>query len=60
MYDRSYYIIGLRGTVAFQCDSAQLTDSEWRMDEREFNIGKTSDNIMTPYVGDGHLGSNSS
>ena len=56
----SYYIIGLRGTVSFQCDSAQLADSEWRMDEREFNIGKTSDDIMTPYVGDGQPGNNPS
>jgi len=56
----SYYIIGLRGTVSFQCDSAQLADSEWRMDERAFNIGKTSDDIMTPYVGDGQPGNNPS
>ena len=56
----SYHIIGLRGTVSFQCDSAQLADSEWRMDEREFNIGKTSDDIMTPYVGDGQPGNNPS
>jgi len=54
------HIIGLRGTVSFQCDSAQLADSEWRMDEREFNIGKTSDDIMTPYVGDGQPGNNPS
>ena len=60
MCDGSYYIIGLRGTVSFQCDSAQLADSEWRMDERAFNIGKTSDDIMTPYVGDGQPGNNPS
>ena len=30
------------------------------MDEREFNIGKTSDDIMTPYVGDGQPGNNPS
>jgi len=57
--DRKYTIIGLRGSVAFQC-AAGFEDSEWRMDERAFNIGKTSDDIMTPYVGDGQPGNNPS
>jgi len=57
--DQKYTIIGLRGSVAFQC-AAGFEDSEWRMDERPFNIGKTSDDIMTPYVGDGQPGNNPS
>jgi hypothetical protein len=46
----SFYIIGFRGTASAQCE-ANFEGSEWRMDERPFNIGQTSDDIITPYVG---------
>jgi hypothetical protein len=35
-------------TVSYMC---QVDNTIWNMDERSYNIGKTSDDIVSPYVG---------
>jgi hypothetical protein len=44
-------IIGYRGTLAWTCESGGFDGAEWTMDERPWNIGHTSDNIVSPVTG---------
>lgn len=43
-------ITAIRGSAAWLC-SANFSDATWTMDERSWNLGKRSNDLVSPYVG---------